>query len=73
MLAQLPAATRALYAQAFAHAIDAVFLVAAVVSLISFILCWMMPAKPLRETVSAAARDVGQESGEGFVAARGEE
>jgi len=67
MLAHLPAATRALYAQAFAHAIDAVFLVAAVVSLVSFALCWMMPAKPLRETVSAAAREIGREVGEGFV------
>ena len=73
MLAHLPAATRALYAQAFASAIDVVFLVAAVVSFVSFILCWMMPAKPLRETVSAAAREVGQEVGEGFVATGAEE
>ena len=73
MLARLPAATRALYAQAFAHAIDAVFLVAAAVSLVSFVLCWMMPAKPLRKTVSAAASDVGQETGEGLVAAPAEE
>jgi predicted MFS family arabinose efflux permease len=73
MLAHMPAATRALYAQAFAHAIDTVLLVAAVVSLVSFLLCWLMPAKPLRETVSAAARDVGQEAGEGFVATGGDE
>lgn len=73
VLAHLPAATRALYAQAFAHAIDAVFVVAAIVSLLSFVLCWMMPAKPLRNTVAAAARDAGQEAGEGFVAARADE
>jgi hypothetical protein len=40
---------------------------------VSFLLCWLMPAKPLRETVSAAARDVGQEAGEGFVATGGDE
>jgi len=73
LLAHMPAATRALYAQAFAQAIDAVFLVAAIVSLISFVLCWMMPAKPLRDTVSAAAREVGQEAGEGFVATGGDQ
>jgi EmrB/QacA subfamily drug resistance transporter len=73
LLAHMPAATRALYAQAFAHAIDAVFVVAATVSLVSFVLCWMMPAKPLRETVSHAAREVGQEAGEGFVATGGDE
>jgi hypothetical protein len=73
MLAHLPAATRALYAHAFARAIDAVFLVAAVVSLVSFVLCWLLPAKPLRETVSAVARDVGVEAGEGFVMTEAEE
>jgi hypothetical protein len=51
MLAQLPPATRVLYAHAFAGAIDMVFVVATVVSLISFLLCWKMPALPLRETV----------------------
>lgn len=73
LLAHMPAATRALYAESFAHAIDAVFLVAAIVSLVSFVLCWMMPARPLRKTVSAAAREVGQETGEGFVATGGDE
>jgi hypothetical protein len=51
MLAQLPTATRALYAHAFANAIDLVFVVATAVSLVSFLLCWKLPALPLRETV----------------------
>jgi EmrB/QacA subfamily drug resistance transporter len=64
-LAHLPAATRLLYARAFAGAIDRVFLVAAVVSLVSFVLCWFMPAKPLRSTVHATTpEEAGVEAGE---------
>jgi EmrB/QacA subfamily drug resistance transporter len=64
LLAQLPAATRALYARAFAGAIDRVFLVAAIVSFVSFVLCWFMPAKPLRSTVHATPEEAGIEAGE---------
>ena len=41
------------------------FLVAAVVSFVSFVLCWFMPAKPLRSTVHATApEEAGVEAGE---------
>jgi EmrB/QacA subfamily drug resistance transporter len=64
LIARMPDALRATVTGAFAHAIDWVFLVAAVVALVGFVLCWLMPARPLRDTVHAGAREMGLEAGE---------
>ena len=60
-MAQLPAAVRATYAAAFTSAIDTVFLVATVIAALGFVATWLLPERPLRETVSAKSADVGQE------------
>ncbi len=66
MIAALPPEVRSVYAAGFTSALDSIFLVAAVVGLIGFILAWLLPEKPLRDTVAARARDVGDEMGEVF-------
>ncbi|HMJ19799.1 MAG TPA: MFS transporter [Gemmatimonadaceae bacterium] len=65
-LLRLPPAARAAYSQAFTTALDTIFLVAAVVCAIGFVLTWLLPERPLRATVAAAARDAGNEAGEAF-------
>ena len=62
-MAHLPAAVRATYAEAFTSAIDTVFLVATVIAALGFVATWLLPERPLRETVSAKSADVGQEVG----------
>jgi EmrB/QacA subfamily drug resistance transporter len=62
-MAQLPPPARALYAQAFTSAIDTVFLVATVIAALGFAATWLLPERPLRDTVSAKSADVGQEVG----------
>jgi DNA-binding MarR family transcriptional regulator len=62
-IAQLPASARAAYGQAFTSAIDTVFLVAAVIALVGFVVIWLLPERQLRETVEAASADVGQDMG----------
>jgi DNA-binding MarR family transcriptional regulator len=54
------------YGAAFTTALDSVFLVATVVCGIGFVLTWLLPERPLRATVAAAARDPGNEAGEAF-------
>jgi EmrB/QacA subfamily drug resistance transporter len=65
-LLRLPPAARAAYSQAFTAALDTIFLVATVVCAIGFVLTWLLPERPLRATVAAAARDAGNEAGEAF-------
>jgi DNA-binding MarR family transcriptional regulator len=62
----LPPAAHAAYATAFTHAIAAVFLVAAAVALTGFVISWLLPERPLRSTIAAAAADIGAEMGETF-------
>ncbi|HEU4559730.1 MAG TPA: MFS transporter [Longimicrobium sp.] len=62
-LAQLPPAVRAAYAEAFTASIGTIFLVATVIAAVGFALCWLLPERPLRETVAATSEDVGQEVG----------
>ena len=62
-MAQLPAAVRATYAQAFTSAIDTVFLVATAIAVVGFVATLLLPERPLRETVSATSAGVGQEVG----------
>src|SRR5205814_4990542 len=45
---------------------DTMFFFAATVCGVGFILAWLLPQRPLRETVAASARDVGNETGEAF-------
>jgi EmrB/QacA subfamily drug resistance transporter len=53
-LAKLPAAVRDAYLSAFTDAIDLVFIVAAGVMLVAFLLSWLIPERPLRTTVRTA-------------------
>jgi len=62
----LPPATRATYEQAFTSSLDTMFLFAAVVCGVGFVLTWLLPQRPLRATVAAAARDTGNEAGDAF-------
>ena len=62
-MAQLPPAVRATYAQAFTSAIDMVFLIATTIAALGFVTTWLLPERPLRETVSATSADVGKEVG----------
>ena len=62
-MAQLPPAVRAAYGQAFTNAIDTVFLVATAIAALGFLTTWLLPERPLRETVSATSAGVGQEVG----------
>jgi MFS family permease len=72
-MARLPAATRAIYADAFTASLDTVFLVATIVCAIGFVLTWLLPERPLRATVAANARDAGNEAGEAFARPQSEE
>jgi EmrB/QacA subfamily drug resistance transporter len=65
-LAAMPAAARAAYGLAFTAALDTVFLVATVVSAVGFVLCWLLPERPLRETIAAAASETGSEAAGAF-------
>jgi hypothetical protein len=65
-IAHLPAAERIAYAAAFTGAIDSVFLIAAMVGAVGFLLSWIMPEPPLRATVAESAASTGRESGEAF-------
>lgn len=65
-LATIPAATRALYVQGFTESLSTMFLVAAAIALVGFLLTWLLPEQPLRETVAAASANVGGDVGETF-------
>ena len=66
MLAQLPAATRAIYTDAFTASLSTVFITAAVIALVGFVLTWLVPEEPLRESIAAVAGDVGREAEDVF-------
>jgi EmrB/QacA subfamily drug resistance transporter len=66
-LAQLPAAARVAYAQAFTASLGTVFLVATAIALVGFLLTWLLPERPLRETLAAATEgDIGGDVGQAF-------
>lgn len=48
-------------------AIGAVFIFAALVAAVGAAMAWIIPERPLRETIAASAADVGEEAGEAFV------
>jgi EmrB/QacA subfamily drug resistance transporter len=53
-LERLPAAIRASYIDSFTDSLDLVFIVAAVVMAVAFVLAWMLEERPLRKTVETA-------------------
>jgi EmrB/QacA subfamily drug resistance transporter len=66
-LSQLPATVRAAYAQAFTASLSTVFLVATIIALLGFLLTWLLPERPLRETLAAATEgDIGGDIGQAF-------
>src|SRR4051812_11531752 len=65
-LANLPPAVRTAYSLAFTDSLNTVFLVAAVVCAAGFLFAWLLPERPLRTTVAAAAGNAGIEAGEAF-------
>jgi len=62
MLEALPPALRTVYVDAVAASLSTVFLAAMAVALLGFLLTWLLPERPLRETVAAAAGDVGKQA-----------
>ncbi|MBV9772735.1 MAG: MFS transporter, partial [Gemmatimonadetes bacterium] len=52
MLAHLPPAVRAGFVQAFTMSLSTVFLTAAGIAILGFLLTWLVPERPLRETVA---------------------
>ena len=52
-VAHLPAAIKAPFLDAYASALDTVFLVCAPIAAVAFVLAWMLPERPLRRTVEA--------------------
>src|SRR3954464_6933255 len=65
-LLRLPPSVRSAYAEAFTVSLGTVFFVATVVCAIGFALAWLLPERPLRATVGAAAAAAGNEAGEAF-------
>jgi EmrB/QacA subfamily drug resistance transporter len=66
MLLSLPAATRQLYAAAFTQSLSTVFLVATGIGAVGFFFACLLPERPLRSTVAASAREVGNEMRDAF-------
>ncbi|AHG89507.1 drug resistance transporter, EmrB/QacA subfamily [Gemmatirosa kalamazoonensis] len=59
-LRALPAALRETYVTAFTGALGTVFVVAAAIGALAFVLSWALEEKPLRETVAAKSTEVGE-------------
>jgi DNA-binding MarR family transcriptional regulator len=66
-LAGLTPALRAAYTEAFVLSLSTVFLVAAVIAFFGLLVALLLPERPLRETIAAAAEsDIGGEIGQTF-------
>jgi DNA-binding MarR family transcriptional regulator len=66
-MGQLSPALRAMYVSAFTTALGTVFVVATAIALLGFLLTWLMPERPLRQTVAAASgSNMVGEVGEAF-------
>ncbi len=65
-IAALPPAVRAAYGEAFTRSLSTVFVVATTIAVLGFVLAWLLPERPLRETVAASAGDVGGDAGDAF-------
>jgi hypothetical protein len=65
-IARLAPDARAVYIEAFTASHNVVFLVAAAITLIAFVLTWFVPEHALRDTIAVVAQDVGRETGDLF-------
>jgi EmrB/QacA subfamily drug resistance transporter len=66
-IVQLSPELRQLYVRAFSGSLGTVFIAATAVGVLGFLLTWLVPQRPLRETVAAAsASNVVGEVGEAF-------
>jgi EmrB/QacA subfamily drug resistance transporter len=66
-LAAISPALRAAYTEAFVASLSTVFLVAAAISLLGLVLSFLLPERPLRETVAAATEvDIGGDIAQTF-------
>ena len=65
-LSRLAPNIRDAYLQAFTASLTTVFLVAAGIAFFAFILTWLLPEKPLRQTIAADQKAVGGEMGRAF-------
>lgn len=66
-LAGLSSTVRSAYIEAFVASLSSVFLVAAAIALLGFLLSFFLPERPLRETIAAAAEaDIGGEIAQTF-------
>lgn len=66
ILAQLPEAIRAIYITAFTTSLSTVFITAMAIVLVGFLLTWLVPEQPLRETVATSAGAAGMRTEEIF-------
>jgi EmrB/QacA subfamily drug resistance transporter len=55
----LPAAAQAAYLQKFTDSLSTVFLVAAAIAVLAFVLSWLLPERPLRATAAASGLSDG--------------
>jgi EmrB/QacA subfamily drug resistance transporter len=62
-MGQLSPTLRGIYVQAFSVSLGTVFAVATAIALAGFVITWLIPERPLRQTVAAAS---GSEVGEAF-------
>lgn len=65
-LARLAPAARDAYVHAFTASLDTVFILAAVIGAVGFLLTLLLPEQPLRRTVAAKAADAGEDFAEAF-------
>lgn len=65
-IAALSPEVRQLYTAGFTESLNTLFLVATFIGLAGFLLSWLLPEKPLRDSVAARAGAVNEEIGEVF-------
>jgi EmrB/QacA subfamily drug resistance transporter len=65
-LARLAPGARAAYMHAFTESLDTVFMLAATICAVGFLLTLLLPEQPLRRTVAAKASNTGEEVAETF-------
>jgi EmrB/QacA subfamily drug resistance transporter len=66
-LAAAPPLLRSAFAQAFTASLSTVFGVATLIGIVGFLLAWLLPERPLRETIKAATEeDIGGDVGQAF-------
>jgi hypothetical protein len=59
-LAKLPAPIHTIFLNAFTSALNLVFVVAAAVAAVAFVLTWFLEQRPLRDSIAAASTGIGE-------------